>query len=157
MCNEMTFGKCLNLLLTVLNIPMSQLAKAINVDNSLVNHWVHERRFPSTLYITGITDFLSKKISNSLQIKVIDELFYRMMTGDKVSDVSNEEKINIILKNSLKYSLACRTDKSAGKSKKEPPIQNSVSLSDDDKLIYSILLLFLPGQYTYIHVLSDCR
>lgn len=159
MYNEMTFGKCLKFLLTTFHLPMSQLAKAINVDNSLVSHWVHERRFPSTQYINSITDFLSKNIMDSLQLKMVDELFYSLKVNEKITEITNKEKLHIMLQASLKYSLACRTEKkgTSSESRSDTTFLNSIDLSSNDKLIYGITNVFTAGISLIESARTYCR
>lgn len=158
MYNEMTFGKCLKFLLATVHLPMSQLAKAINVDNSLVSHWVHERRFPSSQYINSITEFLSRNIMDSLQLKMVDELFYSLKVNEKITEITIKEKLHIMLQASLNYSLACRTEKkSASESKSDTSFLNSIDLSSSDKLIYGITNVFTAGISLIESARTYCR
>lgn len=159
--NKMTFGKCLKLLLATLNVPMSHLAKAINVDNSLVSRWVHEKRIPSyaASYLDNIAEYLSRKILNTYQIKLLDELYYDLIEHDNVREITNSEKIRALLYNSLNYSIECKkkektdvanTSKSRNQisvnasiiDTPQTNIANSVDLSGNDKLIYGISNIF---------------
>ncbi len=158
--NKMTFGKCLKLLLATLNVPMSHLAKAINVDNSLVSRWVHEKRLPSYVasYIDNIAEYLSRKILNTYQIKLLDELYFDLIEHDNIREITNIEKIRALLYHSLNYSIECKkkekTSADISKSKNQiavnanmidipqANITNSVDLSSNDKVIYGISNIF---------------
>lgn len=99
----MTFGRCLKTLLSISNIRMSQLAKAINVDSSLVNRWVHEKRIPAVPYLKNIAQYLTIYINNPLQMKIVDELIIQL--GVDISSYDNNEDIIYkILFRALSYS-----------------------------------------------------
>lgn len=156
----MTFGKCLKLLLATLNVPMSHLAKAINVDNSLISRWVHEKRLPSYVasYIDNIAEYLSRKILNTYQIKLLDELYFDLIEHDNIREITYREKMRALLYNSLNYSIECKkkekTAVNTSKSKNKITantniidipqlnITSSVDLSCNDKLIYGISNIF---------------
>ncbi len=158
--NKMTFGKFLKLLLATLNVPMSHLAKAINVDSSLVSRWVHEKRLPSyaASYLDNIAEYLSRKVMNTYQIKLLDELYYDSIGYDNIKDITNREKIRTLLYNSLNYSIECKKKEKGisniSKSKKQitvnvnaidmpqMSITNFIDLSGNDKLIYGISNIF---------------
>lgn len=134
----MTFGMCLKLLLTTYNIRMNQLAKAINVDSSLVSKWVHEKRIPSDLYIHAITEVFTKTKVTPLQINLVEELT-KSFNFNHSSDANIKEKIECILRLSLDNSL--RVQKKKRNSQlviTKPFLNNSISLSEHDKLIYDI-------------------
>ncbi len=106
MAADVKFGECLNSLLSILGVSMSQLSKAINVDSSLVNRWVNGKRVPpySSKYIENITEYLSKNIKNSFQEQHINELFLSICSDNKLID-STQEKIKMILFESQGYSI----------------------------------------------------
>ncbi len=134
MANDMTFGKCLKSLLAVLDISMNRLAKALNVDSSLVNRWVHEVRVPSynTLYIENIAEYLSRYTMNTVQLERIEEL-YRHYSFNLVHDISVKEKIKKMLLESQGVSLEKKknnnkTDKA--QTEESPLSLNSNTLKD---------------------------
>lgn len=162
MYNEMTFGKCLKFFLSTLNLRMSQLARAINVDNSLISLWVHEKRFPSTVYFDNIVEYLLLNITNPLQVKLINELFNSLPANSVIAETSLKEKIHEMLLTSLNYSHACKEEEKNSKStsfrtkhKILEPSWDVIDLSRKDKLIYGtpsifsacISLLELAKQY----------
>ncbi|WP_099469590.1 helix-turn-helix transcriptional regulator [Konateibacter massiliensis] len=150
MYNEMTFGKCLKFFLSTLDLKMSQLARAINVDNSLVSLWINEKRLPSTIYIDSITGYLAVNINNPLQAKLIDELFSSLPSSGKIPESGAKEKIYKMLLASLKHSALCKeqekksmdniSDRAGSKTGK--PLWDTINLSHNDKLIYSIPSIF---------------
>lgn len=144
MATKMTFGECLKFLLSTLDISMNRLSKAINVDNSLVNRWVHGKRIPSygTAYINSIAEYLSKNIHNTFQMKRLNEL---LLSICKDSDLrcSNEEKIKKILLEAQGYSIECK--KKQGKEIKKQTYNKSVALSNDDKIIFGADDIFSAG------------
>ncbi len=109
MATNMKFGECLRYLLTILEVSIVKLSKVINVDNSLVNRWVNEKRTPAynTGYIEKISEYLSGCILNSFQMRYLDELFLKVC-GDCNIEIEPKEKIKKILFQSQGYSIECR-------------------------------------------------
>ncbi len=109
MTTNIKFGECLRSLLSILDISIVKLSKVINVDNSLVNRWVNEKRIPAynTDYIEKISEYTSSCILNSFQIQYLDELFLKVC-GDSKTEISPKEKIKRILLQSQGYSLECK-------------------------------------------------
>lgn len=109
MATNMKFGECLRYLLSILEISIVKLSKVINVDNSLVNRWVNEKRTPAynTDYIEKISEYLSGCILNSFQIQYLDELFLKLC-GDCNIEIGTKEKIKKILLQSQGYSIECK-------------------------------------------------
>jgi len=109
MITNVKFGECLKLLLSALDISINRLSKAINVDSSLVNRWVNEKRIPSynSTYIECISEYLSKNIQNSFQIQYFNDLLFNV-NEDNESVVDFEEKIKKALKESQGYSFECK-------------------------------------------------
>ncbi len=95
---KMNFGNSLESLLDILDISMVRLAKAINVDSSLVNRWVNNKRIPSyrSDYIEKISEYLSGCVCNSYQSSKIDDV-YEMVFDRTVQDMNTKDKINHIL------------------------------------------------------------
>ena len=107
--NNMTFGECLKCMLSALDVSMNRLAKSINVDNSLVNRWVHGERIPpyGSSYIENIAGYLSKNVHYAYQIKNLNELFIRQ--GLYPSNTSNiEDRIKRVLSEAQGYSYECK-------------------------------------------------
>ncbi len=75
---------------------MNKLAKAIYVDNSLVNRWVNEKRIPplSSPYLEKIADFLSTCIVSTYQNRLLEEMFSQLEINDKLRPMNNKEKIH---------------------------------------------------------------
>jgi hypothetical protein len=128
MVTNMKFGECLRCLLSIFDISNVKLSRVINVDDSLVNRWVNEKRTPSynTDYIEKISEYISGCILNSFQEQHLDELFFKVC-GDSIIQITPEEKIKKILFQSQGYSIECRKraikeSKSALISKKETSI-----------------------------------
>ena len=92
---NMKFGECLKQLLSILGISMNQLSKAINVDSSLVNRWVNDKRIPlyNTSYIEHISEYLSKNVTNTFQIQHLNKLFMDICKNGSSED-SIKDKIN---------------------------------------------------------------
>lgn len=150
MITDMTFGECLQYLLSVFNISINRLSKAINVDSSLVNRWIHGTRIPAyrTPYIESITEYLSKNIQNSFQIQHLNELYLNVCKKhDPVH--CNKEKIRIMLLEAQGYSIECKKnerkrnrDSAKNKAPDEahmqhaPDIADSVALSGNDKILF---------------------
>ncbi|HAQ42265.1 MAG TPA: hypothetical protein DCM73_16525 [Clostridiales bacterium] len=148
---DMTFGECLRSLLSILDISMNRLSKAINVDNSLVNRWIHGKRIPaySTAYVENIAEYLSKSFHNSTQIKRLDDLFYDICENN-TSAVLIKDKIKVILSECQGYSIERRKRErikpNNQDSKYELPHNSSycrniiskktLSLSADDKIFF---------------------
>ena len=147
MYNELTFGKCLKFFLSTLNLPMSKLARAINVDNSLISLWVSEKRIPSTIYIDEIIEYLLQNITNYLQTMQINELFNSLPTNDYNPELTVREKIHKMLFSSLSYSHVCKeqtkklqNDTIQTRNKIAEPSWKSIELSC--KLIFGFTYIF---------------
>lgn len=95
---KMKFGNSLASLLNILDISMVRLAKVINVDSSLVNRWVNNKRIPSyrSDYIEKISDYLSECVYNSYQSYKIDNV-YQIVFGRPVQGMNTKDKIKQIL------------------------------------------------------------
>lgn len=146
----MTFGDCLSFLLSILDISMNRLSRAINVDNSLVNRWIHGKRIPpyNTAYIENIAEYLSRNFHNSTQINHLNELFCNIC-GNNASASLIKDKIRMILSECQGYSIECRKKeriKNNNTDVKDIINQNSLycrntskkilSLSADDKIFF---------------------
>ncbi len=109
MITKMTFGECLRFMLSALDISINRLSKAINVDSSLVNRWIHGTRIPAyhTPYIESITEYLAKNIQNSFQMQYLNELFQNVCEDRSLMDC-NKEKIRITLLEAQGYSVECK-------------------------------------------------
>ena len=109
MATNMKFGKCLSFLLSTSGISINRLSKAINVDSTLVNRWVNEKRIPpyNTSYIDNISEYLSKTINNSIQINYLDELFTEVCEAP-MTDVCIRDKIMKVLLETQGYSIECK-------------------------------------------------
>lgn len=142
MKENIKFSESLSFLLSTLDISISRLAKAINVDSSLVNRWVNGRRIPSykTNYVYNISDYLAGKVQNSFQTKYIDEFYCRICNDRKIED-DMKEKIKKILAESQGYSIELRKIelmKNKLKSVDKEQFSNNnkfINLSKQDKLV----------------------
>jgi len=151
---NMKFGECLKLLLSILGVSMNQLSKAINVDNSLVNRWIHEKRVPlyNTPYIERISEYLSKNVTNTFQIQHLNKLFMDICEKDSSEDHTKpeyniKEKIKKMLSETQGYSIECKKqEKIAGSPDKDNFTSefsdgfvynpsDYISLSSKDKII----------------------
>jgi transcriptional regulator with XRE-family HTH domain len=139
------FCDCLRQLLADLGISSSRLAKAINVDSSLVNRWINGKRIPSyhTDYIEKIADYLYKNIHNTFQEQLIHTL-----TADVCGSIAPNEtlkdQIQFLLQEAQGYSMECaQSEKTQAKkclAKKllftEPTgLHHDIFLSDNDRLL----------------------
>lgn len=130
---------------------MSQLAKAINVDSSLVNRWVNEKRLPSSLYISDIVEYLSKNTHTPLQHKLMDEILQNYENDINETDADYKEKLYRILNLALKNSNSDKfpekvtnNGKSSRKSTTNYSLDNAhtISLSPSDKLLFGVHSLY---------------
>ncbi|WP_027630157.1 helix-turn-helix domain-containing protein [Ruminiclostridium cellobioparum] len=143
MATNIKFGECLKLILSALDISINRLAKAINVDNSLVNRWIHGKRVPSynTLYIERISEYLSKNVHNSTQLEQLNNILLEVCR-DTGAVVDLQEKIRITLRESQGYSFECKkAEKKESKIHRaniEESLSNAVALSSKDKIIFGI-------------------
>lgn len=111
MINNMTFGECLKYMLSTLGISINRLSKAINVDSSLVNRWIHGTRIPAyhTPYIESIIEYLSKNIQNSIQVQHLNELYSKLNICEEYKRIEcDKEKIRIALLEAQGYSIECK-------------------------------------------------
>ncbi len=106
--SNMTFGECLKCMLSALDISMNRLAKYINVDNSLVNRWVHGERIPpyGSSYIDNIASYISKNVYNAYQNKKLNEIIAKQ--GFSNNSCGTEDIIKRILLEAQGYSFECR-------------------------------------------------
>ncbi len=109
MTTKMTFGDCLKYLLTTFDISFKKLSRAINVDSSLISRWIHGKRIPAydTVYIENIADYLSKNVTNSFQIKLLNDLYANLCADKDIID-NNAEKISKVLLEAQGYSIECK-------------------------------------------------
>lgn len=148
MINKIKFGEALKLLASALDISISRLSKAINVDTSLVNRWVNDNRIPSynTTYIESISEYLSRNIHNSHQIQCIIDIIskYINVENDQLSDENIQELIRMFLREAQGYSFEIKKqDKISKTSSRIAQTLNSkrsensslISLSNEDKII----------------------
>lgn len=121
MTEKKEFCQCLDFLLSTLGISISSLAKAINVDSSLVSRWVNGKRVPvyNTVYIENMSEYLAKKTINSIQMKKINNFFIDLF-GDNKATITIAEKIRKILLESQGYSIENKK-----KSEKEEMIKSN--------------------------------
>jgi len=127
----MQFGECLSKLIYALNISSNRLSKAINVDSSLVNRWIHGKRIPSynTPYIESISEYLSKNVYNTYQIQRISNLLLESGTEVK-SKTDLQEIIKTILLEAQGYSLECKkNDKKVKCKNSDYPANKDVEIS----------------------------
>lgn len=109
MITNIKFGECLKFLLSTLDISINRLSKAINVDSSLVNRWIHGKRIPSygTPYIDGISEYLSNNVYNTFQRQSINELFLNVCEDNELT-YNIKEKIKKLLLESQGYSIVSK-------------------------------------------------
>lgn len=130
---RMAFGESLKYLLYTIDMSISRLSKAINVDCSLVNRWVNGKRIPSynTHYIEGISEYLAKNIFNTFQDERIDSLFLNLCENSE-AEISMKEKIKKILLESQGYSIECKkAERKEAKNHSTAKEQISIFLNGD--------------------------
>lgn len=153
---NLLFGDCLKLLLACLDISNSRLSKAINVDSSLVNRWIHGHRVPpyNSSYVDNISDYLSKNVHNTIQEHEINSIYIKLVKEEYLV-VSTKEKINRILleaqghsvefkkkkqkeikKKSLIKDQVAKVQLSHSLSKEKSNISPFTALSSQDKVVY---------------------
>lgn len=89
---------CLKQLLNTLNINENKLAKAINVDPSLISRWVNGKRPISAKsdYIKVISNYLSKNVYDKSQIIKIQSMCQNLEVGTNRDYNDVKENIYII-------------------------------------------------------------
>lgn len=133
------FSESLNSLLSILDLSANRLAKAINVDSSLVNRWVNGKRIPGygSTYIPSIAEYFAKNIINSMQIQRLDELFLRVCGNHEFTDDPKEKTAKILME-SQGNSIECKRKESKEiKQAINRDQAHSVPLSNEDKIILS--------------------
>lgn len=139
------FCDCLKQLLTDLGISSSRLAKAINVDSSLVNRWINGRRIPAyhTAHIENIADYLCKNIHNTFQEQQILTLTADVCGSIILTETLNHQ-IQYLLQEAQGYSLECAQEEKANvkndsfvtpDSTATPDRNHYIPLSDSDRLL----------------------
>lgn len=146
MPNKLRFDECLKYLLEALDIRMSQLSKSINVDSSLISHWIHGKRIPPyhSHYIDQIADYLSKNIHNSYQMSMLDNLMDTYYCKNSKSE-KIAEQIKILLLESQGYSMELRS-KNNSQSFQPAPITISEGIPVSAKLIQGSEQIFKVSQ-----------
>lgn len=153
--NYMKFGECLNFLLSALDISANRLAKAINVDSSLVNRWINGKRIPAygTQYIESIAEYLAKNILNSFQMQTLNDLFLKIFSSNETIDDTKEKILKVLLE-TQGYSMECRKKERVKANRKQSKtiedrlISNtfksikSITLSNEDRIILGIDNIF---------------
>ncbi len=129
------FCDCLKRLLTELGISSSRLAKAINVDSSLVNRWINGKRIPSysTAYIENIADYLCKNIHNTFQEQQIQD-FINDICGTMDHAETFKDQVQYVLLEAQGYSIQC-AQKEKLRQKSPPAIKyHSIEIPEADRL-----------------------
>ncbi len=163
MTTIVSFGECLKFFITTLDISMSRLAKALNVDTSLVNRWIHGKRVPpyNSTYIENISSFLTKQVHNDIQKKQLEDFINKYCKIDDLDE--SRDKIKKILYEAQGYSIESKKNKKTEQSShtqndsEHISINNEVQhskfrangessnvarLSNEDKIIYGIDSIF---------------
>ncbi len=103
---NLLFGECLKLLLSSLDISNNRLSKAINVDCSLVNRWIHGKRVPpyNSNYIESISEYLSHNVYNTIHEQHINSIFLKAFADiEMASDI--KKKIEMVLLEAQGHSI----------------------------------------------------
>lgn len=110
--SNIVFGECLKLLLSALDISNSRLSKAINVDSSLVNRWIHGKRVPpyNSSYIESISEYITNNVRNTLQEQKINDIYLRVCVDNEGTD-NIKDKIRKILLETQGFSIECNKKK----------------------------------------------
>ncbi len=100
------FGECLKLFLSSLDISNNRLSKAINVDSSLVNRWIHGKRVPPyhSNYIESITEYLSHNVHNTLHEQQINLIYFNVF-ADNGMEHDITKKIQLVLLEAQGHSI----------------------------------------------------
>ena len=106
-----SFGECLDFLLELFKINGSKLAKGINIDQSLVYKWIHNKRIPAyhSPYIELIADYLTANIENPYHTKNISEFLLRGRS-DELNGFNMRLEIRNMLYEAQSYSLEQKRD-----------------------------------------------
>jgi len=165
----MKFGECLKLLLSTLGVSMNQLSKAINVDNSLVNRWIHDKRVPmyNTPYIERISGYLSKNVNNTFQMQHLNKIFMDICENISSED-SIEEKIRKVLSETQGYSIECKKKEKISNGPNKDNLSNKLSddlpynpsncigLSNEDKIIIGKSNVLSAGMHLLKTASQNC-
>lgn len=140
------FSESLNSLLSILDLSANRLAKAINVDSSLVSRWVNGKRIPGygSTYIPSIAEYFAKNILNSMQIQRLDELFLRVCGNQQFTDDLKEKTAKILME-SQGHSIECKRKECQEIKQainRDQDQDHSIPLSKEDKIILSLESIF---------------
>lgn len=142
MVTNMTFGKSLHGILSILDISCVRLSKVIDVDSSLVNRWVNEKRIPpyNSNYIEKMANYFLSCVLNPYQVQHLDRLFFDVC-GESKEELNTKDKITNILLHSQGYSFECKNSDSKKKKDYTLGVSNDslVSLSSEDKIVLGYL------------------
>lgn len=134
---EITFGECLSLLLSALDMSANRLSRAINVDGSLTSRWIRGERIPSyrSNYIEDISNYLSRNILHSLQHQEVDRLCLEVF-GEIQPEDGMKDKIRKLLLEAQGYSLESRKSREKKKNASRRPVSVPyTSLSAENKVV----------------------
>jgi hypothetical protein len=152
MRSNRSFGNCIELMLSTLEIRNSTVARALNVDTSLVNRWIHGKRVPPyrSGYIDLLTEVISSNILNSYQEERLNIIISKYCNEKDNSDQTDQKsRIRMALREAQGISIEEKKDNISSKqeirsrneiysncrSRTEPDI---VRLSEEDRLIFGI-------------------
>lgn len=98
MNSKIDFGECLNELMLAADLKNSKLAKAINVDASLIYKWINNKSIPpyNSQHIDLIVNQIKKNTINSYQSKNIIAFIKKHLAG--CSEINETNMINLLKK-----------------------------------------------------------
>ncbi len=98
MNSNIDFGECLNELMRAADLKNSKLAKAINVDASLIYKWINNKSIPpcNSQHIDLIVNQIKKNTINSYQSKNIMAFIKKHLAG--CSEINENNMLNLLRK-----------------------------------------------------------
>lgn len=111
MNSNIDFSECLNELMRAADLKNSKLAKAINVDASLIYKWLNNKSIPpyNSRHIDLIAHQVLKNTNNSYQSKNLNEFLKKNITGCfEINENNKFDLLKNILSESQGYSIEKR-------------------------------------------------
>lgn len=101
------FSECLNELMRAADLKNSKLAKAINVDASLIYKWLNNKSIPpyNSQHIDLIVNQVIKNTNNSYQSKNITDFIRKNLAGHEINENNKLELLRKLLIESQGYSI----------------------------------------------------
>ncbi len=154
MNTDKDFSECLNELMRAADLKNSKLAKAINVDASLIYKWLNNKSIPpyNSQHIDLIVNQVIKNTNNSYQSKNINDFIKKNLKG--CSEITEKNKLEL-LKKLLIESQGCSIEKKKRTKKLSMSAPNTKAYTIESKLNINTSAPSLISQSTSQDTITD--